>query len=190
MLAELETKIESSQKLYDAYIEDIKGLEAERMRLQDVTKQLKNITERLQEDRSSATEQFQALKGDITSYRHELDQLKTATAAEALKKEQLIGENQVLQDTYDDLNRTSEGLEVDITTKRSGIAEEEAKHARVVATAKEKLDDFASYEQKTREDLSHREMDLDEREKVVSIRERKVDDQEAMVRNNASLLDL
>lgn len=92
------------------------------------------------------------------------------------EEERLLGEIVSLNKEYSAIKLKNQTGEDDITDR--------------IRIKKIELRELQKYENETRQDLANRKLDLDEQEKVIRIRERKVASQEATIVQNAGLLEL
>jgi chromosome segregation ATPase len=93
-----------------------------------------------------------------------------------------------------DKNEELKVLNSELTTKRDKLSNEietiEADIEKKIQVKRIELEELVSYENRTREDLARQTEAIVERERVVTIRERKADSQEFTIQRNANLLDL
>lgn len=202
--AVLTAELKESRTQLHLVNEVIKTAESDRNSLLDTVQVISKQRNMLEESRNSLQREVDILIIDRDNY---LDRLR-------------IGKNDVyaqngkitsLNEEVDGLDTTRVTLEADIgrltattTTLAQNIAESEAKYADLQAKnetieaeidgkirlKQAQLDEFMHYESLTRQELTDRQLAIDERETVVTVRERKVDMAEQVIQQNAGLLEL
>lgn len=158
--------------------------------LTDLTKSLERQVDILRIDKETTLIQRSSLKKEIISCLSQLEQAKHNNI-------KLVSQNSDTESKISAMHETEKELQMSIDQKNRQIIELEQKNREIDAKIDERtaikrreLNGLLEYEKKTREDLAHRQLILDEREQNVTIRERKADVQEQTIEHNANLLEL
>lgn len=159
-------------------------------KLTDIIKTLEKQIDVLTIDNEALSQRHTKLQQQITTENSRLGRLIEQNDTLNATKSQVeldISGLEALKERLDNAINQLEAKQDELATKNETI---EVEIDNKIAVKRIQLEELVKYETETRKDLANRSLALDEREKIVAVRERKADMQEQVIEQNANLLEL
>lgn len=140
--------------------------------------------------RSEENDRFNTIRLKTIAERRTTEATRTTNTQLLQENQRLLDDNEVLKDKNVNLKDKNIELATNIAKSEAKLVASMDQYKPLIDKSQRKLDELMITEKRTREDLAIREINVENREKTVAVRERKADINDELIQRNATLLEL